>query len=690
MLKTLLALTSLAIPCLSSAPAAQQGSPAPPMLALVGGIVVDGTGAPPIPDAVVLIRNGRIEAVGPASQVQIPEGAQRVNLMGRTLLPGFVNAHGHANDTQGLASGPQFNTRENVQRQLALYARYGVTSVFSLGGDGPPGVAIRAEPAVGRTRLFIAGPIVVGTTPAAVTAEVDALAATKVDWVKIRVDPNLGAGSMPLPIAKATIDRAHALGLPVAAHLYTLGDAKQLVRDGLDVIAHSIRDQPVDDELIALMRPRDVCVIPTLTREVSTYVYESTPLFFRDPFFLMAADEAVVTELRNPVRQQTFRTADAQRNKAALAQASRNLKLLHAAGVRIAMGTDTGPPLRFQGFFEHMELELMVKAGLTPMQAIVAATGDAARCMKRAGQIGTIQPGAWADLALYRLNPVEDISNTHTLEAVLVGGVGLPAPEFRLGLVDRAGNRTMIGRLPAGAFSPRLSPDGTRIAVDAAPGTVYVAPLLDPATWRQLGPGRFPVWSADGRQIVFTNNDTDQVEALFLRTVDGNAAPETLLKPGRAAESWSAAAQTLSVLMLNGEDYSIRTMSLAQKTNAPFVDAVGSTQMGSQFSRDGRWIAYDSNESGRYEVYVEPFPRNGTRHKITSAGGRRPLWSSDGTEIFFDDGAASPRMMAVKIRTSPMFSTDAPETLPIIGFIQGTARRQYDITPDGKFVMMFR
>jgi imidazolonepropionase-like amidohydrolase len=96
------------------------------------------------------------------------------------------------------------------------------------------------------------------------------------------------------------------------------------------------------------------------------------------------------------------------------------------AGIRIAMGTDSGAANQFQGYFEHMELELMVKAGLTPMQAIVAATGDAAACMKRPGIVGTLQPGAWADLAVYTASPLAGIRNTKTLESVWVSGEKLP------------------------------------------------------------------------------------------------------------------------------------------------------------------------------------------------------------------------------------------------------------------------
>jgi imidazolonepropionase-like amidohydrolase len=135
-----------------------------------------------------------------------------------------------------------------------------------------------------------------------------------------------------------------------------------------------------------------------------------------------------VKTLTAPDRQAQVRSnPNTGRFKQVLELASRNLAQLKKAGVRVAMGTDSGAsPNRFPGYFEHMELELMVKAGLTPMEAIVAATGDAAACIKRAGVIGTLQPGAWADLAVYAASPVTDIRNTRTLESVWVSGEKLP------------------------------------------------------------------------------------------------------------------------------------------------------------------------------------------------------------------------------------------------------------------------
>jgi adenosine deaminase len=205
--------------------------------------------------------------------------------------------------------------------------------------------------------------------------------------------------------------------------MFYLDDAKQLLRDGVDLLAHSVRDVPVDQELITLARDRNVCLVPTLMRDVSIYVYESTPEFFSDPFFTRFANQANVKTLTSPERQAQVRNdPNTAKFKQVVELAGRNMMRMKEAGVKIAMGTDSGAANRFQGYFEHMELELMVKAGLTPMQAIVAATGDAASCIKRAGAIGTLRPGAWADLAVYAASPALDIKNTKTLESVFVAG----------------------------------------------------------------------------------------------------------------------------------------------------------------------------------------------------------------------------------------------------------------------------
>jgi len=203
------------------------------------------------------------------------------------------------------------------------------------------------------------------------------------------------------------IDQAHKKGLLVAVHLYYLEDAKSVLDAGADFIAHSVRDVAVDDAFAAMLKRRDVCYCPTLMREVSTYVYESTPAWFSDPLFLKHTDAQTVETLKQPARQEQMRTSkSAQRYKAQLPVASGNLKKLSDAGVTIAMGTDTGPPARFQGYFELMELELMAKAGLTPQKVLASATRDAARCMKLDGEIGTLEANKWADFVVLDADPL--------------------------------------------------------------------------------------------------------------------------------------------------------------------------------------------------------------------------------------------------------------------------------------------
>jgi imidazolonepropionase-like amidohydrolase len=405
------------------------GSAAAQVTAFVGGRVIDGTGRV-IDSGTVVIDGARIVAAGPSASTPVPAGATRVDVKGKTLLPGLVNAHGHVAATTGLRSDPASYTRENLTRQLKTYAQYGVTTVFSLGDDQAAGFELRNEQATGpldRARLFVAGAVVVGDTAEAARAMTGKVAEMKPDLIKIRVDDNLGTGrKMPEPAWRAVIDEAHARKLKVAVHIYSLADAKATLAGGADFIAHSVRDVPVDDAFIAAMKGRDVCYSPTFTREISTFIYDATPAWVDDPFFVKGVTPDIVAQLKDPKRHEQIRNSPGwkagQQYKASLEVAKRNLKTLVDRGVRIAFGTDTGPPARFQGFFEHLELEMMVEAGLTPMQALVSATGDAARCHQRAGEFGTLAAGAAADLLILGANPLDNIRNTRSIEQVWING----------------------------------------------------------------------------------------------------------------------------------------------------------------------------------------------------------------------------------------------------------------------------
>jgi imidazolonepropionase-like amidohydrolase len=329
---------------------------------------------------------------------------------------------------------PNGYTRDNLVRQLKTYAQYGITTVFSLGDDQDAAFQLRNEQGAGpldRSRLFVAGPVIGGATAAEARAATDKVLAMKPDVLKLRIDDNLGsAKKMPEEAWRATIARAEEVKIPVATHIFYLADAKAALMAGADIVAHSVRDVPVDAEFAAELKKRNACYTPTLMREVSTFVYGSTPPWARDPFFLKGAGAAAGDEVSDPARQAQVQQSGAYkqglRYKEGLEVAKRNLKTLSDAGVRVAMGTDTGPAGRWQGFFEHLELEMMVEAGLTPMQVIVSATGAAADCHGRSGQIGTLQPGAAADLVVLAANPLENIRNTRQIKSIWIGGRPLP------------------------------------------------------------------------------------------------------------------------------------------------------------------------------------------------------------------------------------------------------------------------
>ena len=419
LLGTLLVLAGFAFqPSLAQTPAAGP-------VALTGARLIDGTGGAPVEQATVIIRNGRIEAAGAAAAVTVPSGATRVDLAGKTIMPGIVNAHGHL--SADVSDRP---ARDRLAGQLRVYADYGVTTVVVLGtnpDDLPDAVKLRDEQERGtldRTRVFPAGYSLRNLkTAEEARAKVDAYADARASLIKIHITG--GPNDTPPAVYGALIDQAHKRGLRVAAHLYYLKDAKGLLDAGVDVLAHGVRDQDVDAALIAAMKKRNVGYIPTFTRDLAVFVYDSTPAFFKDPFFVRHVDayRREMTMISDPALQEKTRNSkEAATIKVALQQGSRNMKTLSDAGITIAMGTDTGTNLgQWQGYFEHVELEYMVKAGLTPMQTLVAATGGAAKVMKL-DKLGTVQKGKWADLLVLNANPLTDIKNTRKIHSIWIGG----------------------------------------------------------------------------------------------------------------------------------------------------------------------------------------------------------------------------------------------------------------------------
>jgi imidazolonepropionase-like amidohydrolase len=377
--------------------------------AFTGAMLYDGRDIPPIANATVVVRNGKVVAVGAPGTVAIPSGAEIVRLDGKFIIPGLINTHGHVN-------GPA---------DLSDYAAYGITTVFSLGGEPESVFAARASqnvPTLDRSRVYVAGPVLNPRDAAEARTQVADVARRQVDIVKIRVDDNLGATAKMTPeIYRAVISAAHERGLRVATHLFYLEDARDLLAAGTDFVAHSVRDRVVDDNFVAALKASGRCYTPTLMREVSTFVYEATPEFFSDPLFLRRADTALVRTLKDPARQASVRAnVSAQRYKTALQVANQNLKRLSDAGIPISMGTDTGPIGRFQGYFELMEMEMMNRAGMTPRQVLTSATAGAARCMSLDRDLGTLEPGKWADFVVLDRDPMENISNLRSIASVWI------------------------------------------------------------------------------------------------------------------------------------------------------------------------------------------------------------------------------------------------------------------------------
>lgn len=413
-----------------------------------GQTVLDGArlfdGRQVIENARLVIRDGRVEAAGPAAEVAVPVGARRVDLSGRTVMPGLIAAHSHVGMVDGVDQGGHNYTREIVAKDLAQFQRYGVVAVNALGLNRPLFHSLRTEwrdGAHGGADLYGAGAGVGVTdgappasmnpqpdqaerprTPAEARAAVDRMADAGVDMIKIWVDDLNGqAPKMTPDIYRAAIEQAHARGLKAAAHIHALEDAKGVVEAGADIVGHGVRDRPVDQAFIDLMIARGAWYVPTVNINEAEYVYAQHPEWLDDPFFRQALNPALEARLRDADwRRETLAKAEDPRRQ--VATNIENLRRLHAAGVKVAMGTDSGAtPLRIPGFAEHLELGHMVAAGMTPVQALSAATWGGAQMMGLSDR-GCLWTGCRADLLVLDGDPTADIRATRTLRAVWRNG----------------------------------------------------------------------------------------------------------------------------------------------------------------------------------------------------------------------------------------------------------------------------
>lgn len=357
-----------------------------------------------IDTATIVVDNGLITAVGAASSVAVPGGAARVDLSGRTIMPAILDAHVHTStELDGLIV--------DLRRRGVL----GVSGVLSMGRDADDALlALRGHEAAGSARFFTAGRGITRPEPGRfdephwISTEeegreaVRAEAARNVDVIKVWVDDRDGQYEKLTPdLYGAIIDEAHRLGQRVAAHIFTLADAKGLVGAGIDIFAHGVRDRDIDDEFVELVRERpDLIMIPNLPER-------GVPTDLDWLAGVMPADELAELRAANTMRPEAQEAYGIQ---------ARNLARLDQAGLKIAMGTDGNV---YWG--AHIEMEDMVAAGMSPADVIVASTANSAEAMGIA-DAGTLEAGKRADFIVLEANPIDDIRNTRRIVDVYMQG----------------------------------------------------------------------------------------------------------------------------------------------------------------------------------------------------------------------------------------------------------------------------
>ena len=388
-------------------------------VALTNATLIDGTGAEPRAGITLLMRNGRIADLGP--RVRPPEGTTVVDASGKFVTPGIINAHGHVG--------------ANRNPQLRQYALYGVTTTTSMSRDPDDIVGFKVAQKRGDLRgariltvkqrfSTLPAEIMTTLTPEAARARVDEIAPAA-DFIKVWIDAQGGAvPKLTEPFVAAVFEQARKHRKTTMAHIVTLADARAMVGLGVDILVHNVRDVEIEADFLDTLKQKNVSVVSTLAREESMFVYGDRPAWLSDPFFTrgLRGDQPAKLAAKS-TEQAALPNLSALRRALELDKA--NLKKLVDAGVRVALGTDSGgDPNRFfiQGWAEHRQMELMVDAGLTPMQVIQAFSKGSAEALRIDRDFGTLAKGKVADLLVLNRNPLDDIRNMRSISAVYLGG----------------------------------------------------------------------------------------------------------------------------------------------------------------------------------------------------------------------------------------------------------------------------
>ncbi len=407
--------------------------------AIIGAVLIDGNGGPPITDSVVVISGSRIRAAGLRANVAIPAGSDKINGSGKFLTPGLIDLHVHL----GTRGGPGFQaadyTRERVEKNLNTYLYYGVTTVRSVGTERDAGFAVRKAERDGTllsARLFTAGRGFTAVRghpsqevgdiarqtddPDDARKQVAELAAQQVDCIKIWMDDLHGRQpKIKTAVVDAILEEARKYNIPVTAHIFSMADTEHLVNSGAAGFLHMIRDtEDIDPAFLAKLRALKVPFTPTLIRQDLGWFYAQHPDRLDDPDVARTVEPAVIQAVKDATRGKQ----PDDRSREEFARAMRNTKRMAVAGVPIGVGSDGGSSIDFPGSMTHRELELLVEAGLSPVEVITAATRNGALALRKLDELGTIEAGKRADLLLLNANPLEDVKNFRKIDQVMLNG----------------------------------------------------------------------------------------------------------------------------------------------------------------------------------------------------------------------------------------------------------------------------